>query len=64
MSLKDCEEFLNYKDIDIPRHQVVKYYMFFGSIPYYNNKFLLSNKYNELLDNKKEASSTFVGNRS
>ena len=35
MSLKDCEEFLKYKDIDIPRHQVVEYYMFFGGVPYY-----------------------------
>lgn len=35
MSLKDCEEFLKYKGIDIPRHQVVEYYMFFGGIPYY-----------------------------
>lgn len=35
MSLKDCEEFLKHKDIDIPRHQVVEYYMFFGGIPYY-----------------------------
>ncbi len=35
MSLKDCEEFLKYKGIDIPRHQIVEYYMFFGGIPYY-----------------------------
>ncbi len=35
MTLKDCEEFLKYKGIDIPRHQVVEYYMFFGGVPYY-----------------------------
>ena len=35
MNLKDCEEFLKYKGIDIPRHQIVEYYMFFGGVPYY-----------------------------
>ena len=35
MPLKECEEYLQYKGIEIPRHQIVEYYMYLGGIPYY-----------------------------
>ena len=59
MSLKECEEFLQYKDIDIPRHQIVEYYMFFGGVPYYysliDRRLSLAQNVNELFFNKNGA---------
>ncbi len=52
MTLKDCEDFLKFKGIDIPRHQVVEYYMFFGGVPYYysliDRRLSLAQNVNEL----------------
>lgn len=52
MNLKECEEFLKYKGIDIPRHQIVEFYMFFGGVPYYysliDKRISLAQNVNEL----------------
>ena len=36
-TLSECEEFLIYKGLNLPRMQIIKSYMVFGGIPYYLN---------------------------
>ena len=56
MSLKECEMFLQHKGIDIPRHQIVEYYMFFGGVPFYysllDKRLSLAQNVDELFFNK------------
>lgn len=43
MCLKEAEELIRYNGIDIPRRQIIEYYMAFGGVPYYLN--MLSPRY-------------------
>ncbi|MBQ3405999.1 MAG: AAA family ATPase [Lachnospiraceae bacterium] len=56
MNLKECEAYLKFKQIDIPRHQTVEYYMFFVGVPYYysllDRRMSLAQNVNELLFSK------------